>query len=189
MVKGKLNKIEVMAIKRVTQDREMKPAFGNDPEVRDHRQLIGALGELAFAKAIGVYPRSSFLPNSEAKKEHYDFKVNNKTIEIKTVDSCTNATRLMVADTRAAFDNLKHADFYVLMGVGLNFTGETADYEIRGWIEGAELFKDIYYSKSEQFRYKIKLTFPARVVQKDELNEFQGSNLQEITTIQIGCTL
>ena len=95
----------------------------------------------------------------------------------------------MVADTRSSFSTPTPADFYVLMGVGLNVAGTSAEYEIRGWITGADLFQDIYYSESEKFKYENKLTFPARVVHKDELNEFQGSTLQKLTTIQFRRTL
>ena len=192
MIKGTLNELEIIAIKKVSRDRELQQAFGGNHPKREHRQLIGALGELAFSKAIGVYPRCSFLSNDEAKREYYDFKINNNTIEVKTVDSCTPSyTRLMVADTRASFTKINHADYYVLMGVGFNRAATFATYEIRGWISGRQLFKDEYYSKSENYKYKNEFTpsFPARVVQKDELNDFAGSLLQEITTINFGRTL
>lgn len=177
-MEGFLNKHEIALVKtRFTEKRNTS----NLQAIRDkftgekRNQLCGFLGELAFAKHLGIYPRSILQDDYLAKLAKFDFMIRGKSFEIKSIDGA-KCNYLMVNHEQVKILN-DTADYYGLVEINGPITDKSdVNYRLVGYIPGNELITHNNLSDSPV----LCPNGHAYIKHKDELKPFTRRFLQEI---------
>jgi len=150
----KLNENEQRLARQLAKERSTKNRkAGNSnrkrgPQSDEATELDGVGGEIAFAKALNLYPDLKDYPGK------HDMIIAGKTVDVKT-------TRYPFGHLEVSTDKTPgEVDIYALV------TGEMPDYYIVGWMCGDRLMKKkrLYTHRSGSKVYRAS---------QDELQKFE----------------
>jgi len=100
---------------------------------------IGLLGEMAFAKYMDVPARFEYMEHGD----DFDFKINGKTIDVKTASRNYGACLIRCINHKGNFILKKPCDIYVAAYIDKEIPDENyAEVIIKGWIRSKE-FKNM----------------------------------------------
>jgi len=191
---GELNIHEINLVRRRYADKMgvyntalVGEKFPTDKLKDYHILLVGFLGELAFAKELGVYPVSLLALDKDVVDNLFDFDFSGIKIEVKALDSCVTSKRcLLVNQEQHKMHSFRRPDYYVLISVSVNSDYTHAKYQVTGWITSYELLKPRNDTTDVTFWGKIKgpkIPYPAWAVDKDHLHGFPESILQKFKAL------
>jgi|TARA_R110000796_G_scaffold107080_2_gene217820 hypothetical protein len=150
----KLNANEIHLAKQLANERHTKnrkagiPNRKRGPQSEEVTELDGVGGEIAFAKALNLYPDLKDYPGK------HDMVIAGKTVDVKT-------TRYPGGHLEVSTDkNPGDVDIYALV------IGEMPDYQVVGWMCGDRLMnkKRLYTHRSGSKVYRAS---------QSELKEFE----------------
>ena len=128
----KLNANEIQLAQQLAKERHTKnrkagiPNRKRGPQSEEVTELDGVGGEIAFAKALNLYPDLKDYPGK------HDMVISGKTVDVKT-------TRYPFGHLEVSTDKTPgDVDIYALV------IGEMPEYSVIGWMCGDRLMKKKY---------------------------------------------